>query len=228
MELSPNLKSNLNSEMNDLVQQAEEWAQSQHRSASPGALKDPKLCAIYKMILQNSALLLIEKSGVKTVEEFQKVFGPIIEEQKNKEDEIIEFEEFEEIEKARAELASPTSFTKYSMMLDEPLSASPFNRRRTSLFSDLHVLSPIASASSESFEKPKRFASSTQHAKKSFVTVESTRTPWRRSNSMYLEDVLNRTINTLLPPTEVPQCFKTESFDTITSSWRNAIGESSE
>ncbi|UMM24444.1 hypothetical protein L5515_004677 [Caenorhabditis briggsae] len=195
MEQSPNFKSNLNSEMSDLIHQAEEWAQMWHSLLSPPP-QDPKLEVLLKQTLHKASLILLEKTGVKTIEEFQQFFDSI----RN-----VEKEENVEVQR-EATASSPLSFdefqgnSKWTELLEESLASfSPINcRRRTSLFSDLQILSPIVSETSQSPEKTKKQQMSTPHItpfrRPLFSSMSTPKTQWRRGNSMYVEDVANTTI----------------------------------
>ncbi|EFP09567.1 hypothetical protein CRE_25248 [Caenorhabditis remanei] len=164
--------------------------------------QNPELEGIFKKVLCKASLLLLEKSGVKTVDAFQKCFGPLIEEMER--EKVVEKEV---IEVQRDGAVSPISFEEFqnnpkigwSELLEEPFtSSSAYNyRRRTSLFSDLNLLSPIASEASKSPEKLKRSQMTPARSinKKPFFNSMSTpKTPWRRGNSMYVEDSLNKTM----------------------------------
>ncbi|EGT33503.1 hypothetical protein CAEBREN_00076 [Caenorhabditis brenneri] len=200
MEQSPTFKSNLNSEMSDLVHRAEEWALLPQIPKN----EDPQLQKIFKEVLYRVSMMLLKTSGVKTVNEFHNVFDPILAEQ-----EKCEKEEKDVIENLRQNSMCSTSLEDlqfhlkrdWTELLEEPLSSvSPFDRRRrTSMFSDLNRLSPIVSEASHSPEKVKR--PSTIHStplrsfkKPLFSSMSTPKTPWRRGNSMYVEDVANKTM----------------------------------
>uniref|UniRef100_A0A1I7UMG2 Uncharacterized protein n=1 Tax=Caenorhabditis tropicalis TaxID=1561998 RepID=A0A1I7UMG2_9PELO len=208
MEQSPTFKSNLNSEMSDLVHQAEEWAQVPQVSPQ----SNPHLEKIFTQVLFKASLLVLEKSGVKTVDEFKQMFGSEREAagKGNEEEEVIEVQRegalssssFEELQVQRDRFSFNSfsvsqSYLKkdWSELLEEPLSShSPFDcrRRRTSLFSDINVLSPIVSEASHSPEKIKRVPSLVtplRSCRKPLFTSTSTpKIPWKRGNSMYIED----------------------------------------
>ncbi|CAI2347856.1 unnamed protein product [Caenorhabditis sp. 36 PRJEB53466] len=185
------LNTNLNSEMSDLVHQAEEWA------IVP--TEEPRAQWIMNQVLTRAAVILLEQMGIKTGEEFEKHFGAQIREEK-------------ELEVARDEVAhsaavSPMSVEEFQSILkngwaqlDEPLSGSLFHgRRRTSMLADLIPMSPIVSECSQmSPEKkrspPQRVAEKAVFEKPLFVTstpkpkrkthVATPNFPMRRTNSM--------------------------------------------
>lgn len=199
MEQSPTFKSNLNSEMSDLVHQAEEWALLPPVPRE----EDPQLQKIFKEVLYKASMMLLKTTGVKTVDDFQTLFGQILAKQ-----EKCGKEEIDVIEEQRQNSMCSTSIEELQLhlkrdwteLLEEPLpSASPFERRRrTSLFSDLNLLSPIVSEASHSPEKVKRppihFTPLQSFKKPLFSSMSTPKTPWRRGNSMYVEDVANKTM----------------------------------
>ena len=72
--------------------------------------QNPELEGIFKKVLCKASLLLLEKSGVKTVDAFQKCFGPLIEEMER--EKVVEKEV---IEVQRDGAVSPISFEEFQV-----------------------------------------------------------------------------------------------------------------
>ncbi|CAI2351596.1 unnamed protein product [Caenorhabditis sp. 36 PRJEB53466] len=169
---------NVNSEMSDLVHQAEEWAVLGGFNRVPEvSINELRTHQISKQILTRAALRLLEQLGIKTVEEYKRLFGDA------------------EEEETAVSPVSPMGIEEFQSILkngwsvDEPSFCS---KRRTSMLADFNAMSPIASeanqVSPKKFAMPKapiRKSEPPPHARKLFTsTPKPKQSMMRRTNSM--------------------------------------------